>query len=188
MKLMKRLAAGLLVLCLALSLSGCGRVKEIAKNTLAGLLGADSSEEEQSDRQYATQGGSITLPEGMDSTARFATQPAANEEGLPCWYVVFNGIRNRDTAYFTAPDGSLRFTCKATGESPKLKYVKIAVWQKQEGYTQYVPGTTVYVELDNETRTFALEGLDPEQQYRLTISYDSSYYNVYGVLRVDGAA
>lgn len=168
----KKIRVLALALCLLLALlTGCGETAGSEPDT------ADS-------RKYgAAAADSVVLPEGMDSTARFATQQT---EGA--LYVVFNGIQNRDTGYFSAPGGQLTFTLAATGESESILYCKVAVWKKAEGGTQYVEGTTVYFPLDGSAYSYTVSGLDPAEAYRLTISYDSASYYVYGTLRADGAA
>lgn len=172
MKRNKKLFAALLALALALAaLTGCSLTQP-----------ADS--EPVDTHKYATAAAEgVTLPEGMDSTARFATQQT---EGA--LYVVFNGIQNRDTDYFSAPNGQLTFTMAATGESETIKYAKVAVWKKVAGGTEYVPDTTVYFPLTGSANSYTVSGLDPAEGYRLTVSYDSASYYVYGTLRVDGAA
>ncbi len=171
MKKIKTLLALALAACLALTaLTGCG--------------GETADSEETDTRKYgAAASDSVVLPEGMDSTARFATQQTDG-----ALYVVFNGIQNRDTGYFSVPGGQLTFTMQATGESPSIKYVKVAVWKKAAAGTQYVEGTTVYFEVTGEPASYTITGLDPAEAYRLTVSYDSASYYAYGTLRVDGAA
>lgn len=172
MKNRKKVWVLALAACLLLTLlAGCGET-------------AGSEPEETDRRKYgAAASDSVVLPEGMDSTARFATQQT---EGA--LYVVFNGIQNRETGYFSVPGGQLSFTLSATGESESIRYCKVAIWKKAEGGTQYVEGTTVYFPLDGSAYAYTLSGLDPAEAYRLTVSYDSASYYVYGTLRADGAA
>ncbi len=101
-------------------------------------------------------------------------------------YVVFNGIANRQTAYFYAPEGTLTLTAKATGESTGMKSFKIALWEKLVGETSYVESTTVYFYTNDETNTYTITGLDPDKQYRMNFSYDAYGYYIYGVMQVDG--
>lgn len=172
MKVCKKIGALALAGCLLLALlTGCGE------------NAASDSAETDRHKYGAAAADAVVLPEGMDSTARFETR---QEEGA--LYVVFNGIQNRDTGYFSVPGGQLTFTVSATGESTSIKYVKVAVWKKAEGGTQYVEGTTVYFPLDGSAYSYTLSGFDPAEAYRLTVSYDSASYYVYGTLRADGAA
>lgn len=171
MKMIQKLLALALAAGLALTLlTGCGD---------------SSSDSESTDtRKYGTAAAdSVVLPEGMDSTARFETQLADG-----ALYVVFNGIQNRETGYFSVPGGEMTFTMQATGESPSIKYVKVAVWKQVAAGTQYVEGSTVYFPVTGESTSYTITGLDPAEAYRLTVSYDSAVYYSYGTLRVDGAA
>lgn len=168
MKAMKKLLALLLAGGLALALlTGCG----------------ESASSEVDTKQYGAEvSAAVTLPEGMDSTARFAQQYV--DGGM---YVVFNGIQNRDSTYFMVPGGQITFTMQATGESPSIKYVKVAMWTKLDGATEYVEGTTVYFPLGEKATQYVISGLDPALEYRLTVSYDSASYYASGKLQVDGA-
>ena len=152
MKQLKKLAVLLLAAVLTLAVcTGCGQ-------------DADS---EVDTRKFAAEvSAAVSLPDGMDSTARFAQQYV--DGGM---VVVYNGISQRDSSYFRLPGGEVTFTMMASGESPTIKNVKVALWTRLEGATQY-----------------QLTGLDPALEYRLTISYDSGSYYASGKLLVEGAA
>lgn len=60
------------------------------------------------------------------------------------------------------------------------------VWQKIDGGVQYVPDSTYYFKTDGTNYRCTISGLDPAAIYRLTISYDSSRYYLYGGLKVEG--
>ena len=169
MKTVKKLAALLLAAVFALALlTGCND---------------DSADSEVDTRKFAAEvSAAITLPDGMDSTARFAQKYV--DGGM---VVVYNGISQRDTEYFMVPGGQLTFTMQASGESPTIKNVKAAVWTKLDGGTQYVEGTTVYFPVGEKATQYVIDGLDPALEYRLTISYDSGSYYASGKLQVDGA-
>ena len=77
-----------------------------------------------------------------------------------CLYAVFNGIWSRQTSYFTVPSGTLNIM--ACG--------------------------TAYVKTDGTDYRCTVSGLDPAAQYRVTISYDSSRYYLYGLLKAEGIA
>lgn len=167
MKTLKKLAAMLLIAMLAVALVGCGGEDEVEEDT----------------RKFAASvSASVTLPDGMSSTAKFAQQYV--DGGM---IVVYNGISHRETGYFKVPGGELTFTMQASGESPTIKNVKVAVWTKHDGYTEYVEGTTVYFPVGEKATQYVITGLDPELDYRLTISYDSGSYYASGKLQVDGA-
>ena len=98
--------------------------------------------------------------------------------------LVFNGIWSRQTDYFTVPGGSLTITGYGTAEGTQ-RY-KVSVWQKVAGGAQYVNGSTYYIKTDGQNYRCVISGLDPAASYRLTISYDSSRYYLYGGLKVEG--
>ena len=99
---------------------------------------------------------------------------------------LFNGIWIRQTDYFTAPSGVITLTGYGTAEGTQ-KY-KIALWRKVDGGAQYVDGSTYYIKTDGQNYRCSIGGLDPAASYRLTISYDSSRYYLYGGLKVEGIA
>jgi hypothetical protein len=169
--MMKRLLALALAAVTAASLAGC----------TIDLTGKGDEEENDTKIWAQASSNTITLPEGMDSSARFSTQLVDNS-----MYVVFNGIQKRDSGYFSAPNGSLTFTTVTTAESEKLQQYKVAVWKLVDGGTQYVNNTTVYFKTDGTAYSYTVDGLDASARYRLTLSYDSSKYYMYGQLRVDG--
>ncbi len=143
---------------------------------------ATEEEEKKLQRAEATD-AAITLPEGMDPEAHFATQ--FNEAGAT---VVFNGINDYDTGYFTVPSGSMTIRAKATGEAEGMKSFKVAVWKKVDNGAEYVANTTVYYYTNGEVNTYTFEGLDPAAQYRLNLSYDAYRYRIFGQMQVDGVA
>ena len=49
-----------------------------------------------------------------------------------------------------------------------------------------VPDSTYYIKTDGTDYTCTISGLDPAAIYRMTISYDSSRYYLYGLLKVEG--
>ena len=97
-----------------------------------------------------------------------------------------NGIWSSQTDYFTVPGGSLTITGYGTAEGTQ-RY-KVSVWQKVAGGAQYVNGSTYYIKTDGQNYRCVISGLDPAASYRLTISYDSSRYYLYGGLKVEGIA
>lgn len=102
--------------------------------------------------------------------------------------VVFNGLyMSRETRYFTAPNGVLTITACGTEEGSIGKF-KVAVWKKTDGGAQYVDGSTGYFKTDGQNYRYVVQGLDPNASYRLTISYDSSRYYLYGMVQVEGVA
>ena len=51
-----------------------------------------------------------------------------------------------------------------------------------------MPESTYYVKTDGTDYRCTISGLDPAAQYRVTISYDSSRYYLYGLMKVEGIA
>jgi hypothetical protein len=178
MKVLKRLCSLLLAVALVFTLVGC---KEAATSLARKVMGVSSDAEEADTTRWAElTSDEIVLPDSMDSTAKYTTAQGENGD----MYFVFNGIWSRETSYFTAPNGSLTIT--ATGSAEGVQRFKVAVWTRTNGATQYVDGSTGYIKTDGNTYTYTVDGLDPEATYRLTISYDSSRYYLYGIVRVDG--
>ena len=48
--------------------------------------------------------------------------------------------------------------------------------------------STYYIHTDGTDYRCTISGLDPAAQYRVTISYDSSRYYLYGLMKVEGIA
>ncbi len=168
MKIISRLLALALACVMAFSLAGC--TIDLTKDASSTpLLRAEASTD------------TITLPEGMDETAKFLVQKADSS-----MYIVFNGINKYDTGFFSVPGGSITVTASGTGESKGMKSFKINVWKQVDGGVQYVDGTTVYYYTDGAVYSYAISGLDPAASYRLTLSYDAYGYYIYGRMRVDG--
>lgn len=178
MKMKKRLLTLLLALGgLALCLTGC-------KETLTGIAhkvtGSSSEVQEEDTTQWAEQTSDELIIQGIaDPSAKFAT---ATADG--CLYAVFNGIWSRQTSYFAVPGGTLNIMGCGTAEGTQK--FKIAVWKKVDGGAEYVPGSTYYIKTDGTNYRCTVSGLDPAAQYRITISYDSSRYYLYGLLKVEG--
>ena len=171
-KTAKLLALLLAVLTMAVMLTACGE-KEEKVDTLTRAKVTDAE---------------IVLPEGMDPEASYAAQ--FTETGMT---LVFNGNNKWDTDYFTVPSGTLSIRAKATGEASGMRSFKIALWEKVDGGAQYVDKSTVYYytvgkDAAGDMHTYTLEGLDPNAQYRLTLSYDAYGYHIFGQMQVDGAA
>ena len=96
---------------------------------------------------------------------------------------MFNGIWSRNTGYFTVPGGSLNIMACGTAEGTQK--FKVALWKKVDGGAAYVPDSTYYVKTDGTDYRCTISGLDPAAQYRVTISYDSSRYYLYGLMKVE---
>ena len=179
MKMKKRIVVLLMALVLAVGLIGC---KDTLKSIVHKASGTSDEVQEEDTTRWADQTGDPLIIQGIaDSSAKFAT---ATADG--CLYAVFNGIWSRQTDYFTVPGGSLTITGYGTAEGTQ-RY-KVSVWQKVAGGAQYVNGSTYYIKTDGQNYRCVISGLDPAASYRLTISYDSSRYYLYGGLKVEGIA
>ena len=172
----KRILAFALAAVLAVVvLTGC---KSIAQK----VFGSSNEVQEDDTTQWAVLSSDPLMLDGIaDTTAKYATARANGALNI-----VFNGIWSRQTDYFTVPGGSLTITGYGTAEGTQ-RY-KLSVWQKVAGGAQYVNGSTYYIKTDGQNYRCVISGLDPAASYRLTISYDSSRYYLYGGLKVEGIA
>lgn len=167
------------VVVLLLALVSCRDTLGAIKDQLTGR--SDAVQEEDTTQWAELTGDPINLEGIADPSAKYAAA-AINS----CLNIVFNGIWSRQTDYFTAPNGVITVTGYGTAEGTQ-KY-KIAVWRKVDGGAQYVDGSTYYIKTDGQNYRCSIGGLDPAASYRLTISYDSSRYYLYGGLKVEGIA
>lgn len=178
MKKTKRIFAFALALLLAaLMLTGC---KSTLTSIAHKLTGASDEVQEEDTTQWAAPSSDPLMIEGIaDTSAKYATAVANGSLNI-----VFNGIWSRKTDYFAAPNGTLTIT--GYGSAEGTQKFKVAVWQKIDGGVQYVPDSTYYFKTDGTNYRCTISGLDPAAIYRLTISYDSSRYYLYGGLKVEG--
>lgn len=167
------------VVVLLLALVSCRDTLGAIKDQLTGK--SDAVQEEDTTQWAELTGDSLSLEGIADPSAKYAAA-AVNS----CLNIVFNGIWSRQTDYFTAPNGVITVTGYGTAEGTQ-KY-KIALWRKVDGGAQYVDGSTYYIKTDGQNYRCSIGGLDPAASYRLTISYDSSRYYLYGGLKVEGIA
>lgn len=167
------------VVVLLLALVSCRDTLGAIKDQLTGK--SDAVQEEDTTQWAELTGDPLGLEGIADPSAKYAAA-AINS----CLNIVFNGIWSRQTDYFTAPNGVITVTGYGTAEGTQ-KY-KIAVWRKVDGGAQYVDGSTYYIKTDGQNYRCSIGGLDPAASYRLTISYDSSRYYLYGGLKVEGIA
>ena len=180
MKRSKRtIVLAVVVVVLLLALVSCRDTLGAIKDQLTGK--SDAVQEEDTTQWAELTGDSLSLEGIADPSAKYAAA-AINS----CLNIVFNGIWSRQTDYFTAPNGVITVTGYGTAEGTQ-KY-KIAVWRKVDGGAQYVDGSTYYMKTDGQNYRCSIGGLDPAARYRLTISYDSSRYYLYGGLKVEGIA
>ena len=180
MKRSKRtIVLAVVVVVLLLALVSCRDTLGAIKDQLTGK--SDAVQEEDTTQWAELTTDPLSLEGIADPSAKYATA-AVNS----CLNIVFNGIWSRQTDYFTAPNGVITITGYGTAEGTQ-KY-KIAIWRKVDGGAQYVDGSTYYIKTDGQNYRCSIGGLDPAASYRLTISYDSSRYYLYGGLKVEGIA
>lgn len=180
MKRSKRtIVLAVVVVVLLLALVSCRDTLGAIKDQLTGR--SDAVQEEDTTQWAELTTDPLSLEGIADPSAKYAAA-AVNS----CLNIVFNGIWSRQTDYFTAPNGVITVTGYGTAEGTQ-KY-KIAVWRKVDGGAQYVDGSTYYIKTDGQNYRCSIGGLDPAASYRLTISYDSSRYYLYGGLKVEGIA
>ena len=165
MKTKKRFLA--VVLAAALLVAGLTGCKDALRGVAQKISGSSGEVQEEDTTRWA------------DASAKFDT---AMVDGT--LYAVFNGIWSRQTNYFAAPTGTL--TVMACGTAEGTQKFKVALWKKVDGGVEYVPDSTYYIKTDGTDYTCTISGLDPAAIYRMTISYDSSRYYLYGLLKVEG--
>ena len=177
MKMKKRIVVLLMALVLAVGLIGC---KDTLKSIVHKASGTSDEVQEEDTTRWAEQTSEPLIIQGIaDASAKFDT---AVVDGT--LYAVFNGIWTRQTSYFTVPSGTLNIMGCGTAEGTQK--FKVALWKKVDGGAEYVPDSTYYIKTDGQNYTCTVSGLDPAAQYRVTISYDSSRYYLYGLLKVEG--
>lgn len=171
MKQNKRLLALAMVLIFVFTaLTGCGSASKEA-------------EEQERESITATQGGSITWPEDMDTTVRFGTEI---DESTGTLYAVFNNTQNRYTGYFTTAGDSITLTSYATTESTGITSYLITLWKEGYGGREYVNGKTIEFPTGGECYTATFSGLEPGVRYKVGISYLSGTYYISGGLTISG--
>ena len=173
----KRILAFALAAVLAVVvLTGC---KSIAQK----VFGSSNEVQEDDTTQWAVLSSDPLMLDGIaDTTAKYVTARANGALNI-----VFNGIWSRKTEYFTVPSGLLSIYGCGTTDGGAQKF-KVSLWKKVDGGAEYVPDSTYYIKTDGTDYRCTISGLDPAAQYRVTISYDSSRYYLYGLMKVEGIA
>lgn len=178
MKTKKRFLA--VVLAAALLVAGLTGCKDALRGVAQKISGSSGEVQEEDTTRWADATADPLIIQGIaDASAKFDT---AMVDGT--LYAVFNGIWSRSTGYFTAPSGSLSIMACGTAEGTQK--FKVALWKKVDGGAEYVSDSTYYVKTDGTNYRCTVSGLDPAAQYRVTISYDSSRYYLYGLMKVEG--
>lgn len=174
----KRIVAFALAAVLALLvLAGC---KSTLTSIAHKLTGSSDEVQEEDTTQWAVLSSDPLMIDGIaDTSAKYATAMANGSLNI-----VFNGVWSRQTDYFTAPNGMISVYGCGTAEG--VQKFKISLWKKVDGGAEYVDNTTFYFVTDGQNYHCDIGNLDPNASYRLTISYDSSKYYLYGLLKVEG--
>ena len=175
MKKIKRIV--LLVVAVLVLLVAASGVKTVLdmKNS------ADNEVQEEDSTRWAELTSDPLNLEGIaDASAKYASAAVNGSLNL-----VFNGIWSRKTEYFTVPSGLLSIYGCGTTDGGAQKF-KVSLWKKVDGGAQYVDNTTFYFTADGQNYHCDIGNLDPNASYRVTISYDSSRYYLYGLMKVEG--
>ena len=175
MKKIKRIV--LLVVAVLVLLVAASGVKTVLdmKNS------ADNEVQEEDSTRWAELTSDPLNLEGIaDASAKYASAAVNGSLNL-----VFNGIWSRKTEYFTVPSGLLSIYGCGTTDGGAQKF-KVSLWKKVDGGAQYVDNTTFYFTADGQNYHCDIDNLDPNASYRVTISYDSSRYYLYGLMKVEG--
>ena len=175
MKKIKRIV--LLVVAVLVLLVAASGVKTVLdmKNS------ADNEVQEEDSTRWAELTSDPLNLEGIaDASAKYASAAVNGSLNL-----VFNGIWSRQTEYFTVPSGLLSIYGCGTTDGGAQKF-KVSLWKKVDGGAQYVDNTTFYFTADGQNYHCDIGNLDPNASYRVTISYDSSRYYLYGLMKVEG--
>ncbi len=163
----KRLLALAMTLLLAVCLfAGCGE---------------EMDEGEVDNRNVAAAGGSISWPEGFDSTARFSE---LQKDGT--LYVAFNNVQSPNSGYFTPASDTITIVGRATTESENRTTWRVMLWQEVSGAREYVKGGTLYLTADGSCYTGTISGLDTGRRYKIGLGYDGGRYNMSGGVTVSG--
>ena len=140
----------------------------------------------------------VVVLSGCKSIAQkvFGSSNEVQEDDTTQWAVlssdplVIDGIADTTAKYATArANGALNivfniYGCGTTdGGAQKFK---VSLWKKVDGGAQYVDNTTFYFTADGQNYHCDIDNLDPNASYRVTISYDSSRYYLYGLMKVEG--
>lgn len=171
----KRILAFALATVLAVVvLTGC-------KSIVQKVFGSSNEVQEDDTTQWAVLSSDPLMIDGIaDTTAKYVTARANGALNI-----VFNGIWSRQTEYFTVPSGLLSIYGCGTTDGGAQKF-KVSLWKKVDGGAQYVDNTTFYFTADGQNYHCDIGNLDPNASYRVTISYDSSRYYLYGLMKVEG--
>lgn len=170
MKHCKKLVALLLILCCtALLFAGCGDEQQ--------------QEEEPDKRNIAQAGGSISWPEGFDTSQKETITTQGDT-----MYISFNNRQVVNGKYFTPSGSSITVTGRATTESENRTEYRVTLWKETTGSREYITGGTLYLTADGSCYTGTISGLEPGNRYKVGVAYDGGKYFMSGGITISGLA
>lgn len=189
MKLHHRVLALGMAVVMALALTACSP-KKVAQDMVIGMVQAlgfttADEEEDEATETMATEGGSITYPEGFDASG---TNALLQDGTL---YLSFKDMQYYSTDFFTPAGDTVTVTSYGSIDATtSYTAYKVALWELSEDgtTTSYVAGSTVYftVSSDETCYTYDIGGLTPGKKYKARVSFDSTVARVTGGMTISG--
>lgn len=189
MKLHHRVLALGMAAVMALALTACSP-KKVAQDMVIGMVQAlgfttADEEEDEATETMATEGGSITYPEGFDASG---TNALLQDGTL---YLSFKDMQYYSTDFFTPAGDTVTVTSYGSIDATtSYTAYKVALWELSEDgtTTSYVAGSTVYftVSSDETCYTYDIGGLTPGKKYKARVSFDSTVARVTGGMTISG--
>lgn len=189
MKLHHRVLALGMAAVMALALTACSP-KKVAQDMVIGMVQAlgfttADEEEDEATETMATEGGSITYPEGFDASG---TNALLQDGTL---YLSFKDMQYYSTDFFTPAGDTVTVTSYGSIDATtSYTAYKVALWELSEDgtTTSYVAGSTVYftISSDETCYTYDIGGLTPGKKYKARVSFDSTVARVTGGMTISG--
>lgn len=189
MKLHHRVLALGMAAVMALALTACSP-KKVAQDMVIGMVQAlgfttADEEEDEATETMATEGGSITYPEGFDASG---TNALLQDGTL---YLSFKDMQYYSTDFFTPAGDTVTVTSYGSIDATtSYTAYKIALWELSEDgtTTSYVAGSTIYftISSDETCYTYDIGGLTPGKKYKARVSFDSTVARVTGGMTISG--
>ncbi|MBE5038393.1 hypothetical protein INF35_11400 [Subdoligranulum sp. DSM 109015] len=189
MKLHHRVLALGMAAVMALALTACSP-KKVAQDMVIGMVQAlgfttADEEEDEATETMATEGGSITYPEGFDASG---TNALLQDGTL---YLSFKDMQYYSTDFFTPAGDTVTVTSYGSIDATtSYTAYKVALWELSEDgtTTSYVAGSTIYftISSDETCYTYDIGGLTPGKKYKARVSFDSTVARVTGGMTISG--
>ena len=174
---------------MALALTACSP-KKVAQDMVIGMVQAlgfttADEEEDEATETMATEGGSITYPEGFDASG---TNALLQDGTL---YLSFKDMQYYSTDFFTPAGDTVTVTSYGSIDATtSYTAYKVALWELSEDgtTTSYVAGSTIYftISSDETCYTYDIGGLTPGKKYKARVSFDSTVARVTGGMTISG--